>query len=154
MPAPPVPPSRGPPAGVIIAIVTVLLVILFVVVAAASLSAPSAPSFPGPGPVGSLTIHITEIAVASSDDACGLNGYNSSQPVPFTTTANSVFALFWSLPGPTGPLPCTVSTVSTDTPGFTVNGFLPFNVTSPGTQFTVFLHTPSSYSGTFDVTFG
>ena len=138
--------------GIVVAIVTVLLVLLFVVVAAASFSSLSPPSVPGPG--GSFKIHISRIVVTSPDNACGLNGYNSSQSVPFTTTANSLFVLFWSLPGPNGEVPCTVSTVFTNTPGSTVDGAFPFNVTSPGTQFTVLLSTPSSYSGPFNVTFG
>lgn len=156
LPRPPPSPEASP--GVIIGVVITIVVLLVLVAAIASLSSAPPSPFPGPSPPfpspgGTPTgIDVTQVAVVSPDNACGLNG--ADQP-GFSDPSYYQQPLFWVLPmGNSTTLPCVVSSANTSTPGFQVlTGNLPQNVTFAGTSFSVIIQSPTNFSGILELTF-
>lgn len=106
----------------------------------------SAPPPSGPA------LDITSLNVRSPDNACGLNGDNSGT-VTLSPPGGSIPFISWGLPGPSGVLPCTVSTVSTNTSGFELFGGVPYTATSFPSVLTVSMIAPASFHGVLNVTF-
>jgi hypothetical protein len=158
--APPVQPSpatviiteRGPgpgwgrsPGGVAGVIVFVAFVIIILV---AAISLNFSMSMSGSGP----SVDITGLNVMSSDNACALNGDDSGN-INLHPPGGGIPFILWGLPGPGGSLPCTVQSVSTNTPGFSLFGSLPYTATSFPGSLAISMFTPSSFSGVLNVTF-
>ncbi len=137
--------GRRSPGGVIGLIVFVVFVIIILSVA---LSLNSSMSSSGSGP----TVNITGLNVMSPDNACGLNGDNSGT-IDLHPPGGGMAIISWGLPGPGGSLPCTVQTVTTNTPGFELIGALPDTATSFPSVLIVSMTTPSSFQGGLNVTF-
>lgn len=121
------PPAGSPPGrrsrvwlGVVIAVV-VVIVVVFVVVYFLSLTA---------------GVHVTFIAVASDDDACGLSG----ELLPGLTGPEGGTAVeSWSVTNYNTTASCTIESASTSMPGFAVTGSnLPLTI-------------PASSSGTLSI---
>lgn len=146
-------PERPSPftPGVIAGLVALVIVVIIIVAVAASLQSASAPSS-GSG------VQVTGLRVVSGDDACGLNGddsgtYQSGGQVSSGYQGPPIIT--WGVPGPSGTVPCTVSSVSTNTPGFELSASLPQTVTStPSVLVVSVLVEPSSFHGVLNVTFG
>ena len=126
----------------VVAVVVVAVIFIGVVIAALSYSPPqpTLPGFPGGG---GGSVEVTEVTVSSPDNACGLDGATqagfASPHLPIGVT--------WLLPANGAPLPCTVSTVSTDTPGFGASANVTLTVTAGDTLFPVGLYYPTSFNG-------
>jgi len=151
-PPPAVP--AGPNVGGIIGIVVfaiVALVILGIVLTASTTVTP--PSLGPPGGGSPTIVDVSAVYALSLDDACGLNGANQAG---FVTTSGETVTLQWDLPATgAGHVPCTVSTVSTNSPGFSVSASLPFTATASGTPLNVGVDVPQGYyDGILNVTFG
>jgi len=137
---PPPPRRRGLGRTVLIIIVTFVVLILVLGVVAYFL-------FPAPAGV-----EITGVNFQSVDNACGLNGAVDTSW--YNTTAGQSFGLSYDITGPNatagnGTLACTISSVMTTTPGFSITGadtplsiaanssqILSFTVNPPGTAYT------------------
>lgn len=152
VPLPPPPPVvverveiRYPRYSALGVIVAAVLIIVFIAVYV-SLSSQS--STPPSGP----SVHITGLNVKSPDNACGLNG-DDAGTIQASELSGGFPTISWGLPGPGGSLPCTVSSVSTNTPGFSLIGSFPFNATSFPSVLIVSMITPSSFTGILNVTF-
>jgi hypothetical protein len=105
---------------------------------------PSSPS----GPPGPVTVSV--ILVNSPDNACGLNGANAGG---YNSPGFGGHSIFWWLPMSGAALPCTVSSVTTSTPGFSVSSTLPTTVSSDQTPIEVTVYAPAAYNGTLTLTF-
>lgn len=139
-------PPRGLPVPWIVFIV--LLVIVLIGVAVAFATFPSTT----PSVSQSTSVDVTQVIAYSPDNACGLNGADEGG---FAASGVSFQPLAWFLPASASvSVPCTVSTITTPTAGFTVEaGNLPFTATSPMTFMSITVVTPSSYAGTLNITF-
>ena len=157
-PTPPPVPSQGPlPAPVSIPagrtssaalIGVIVLVAVMVVIAVAFVSvASNPPSTPPPN----SSVDITGLHVVSLDNACGLNG-DSSGTVTLHPPSGYPF-IIWGVPGPSGSVPCTVQSVTTNTPGFELFASFPFNVTQAPSILLVSMLPPASFVGVLNVTF-
>ena len=134
----------------VIAFIVILVIIIAALVTQTSTQTSTPQSgFPITTPGGS--VNVTEIYVASPDDACGLNGTTHAG---FNGTPTGGWTLTFLLPA-AGSVPCTVQGVSSPTGGFTAfSYYLPMNVTSPGTPLEVNVFLPDgSYTGPLDLTF-
>ncbi|HTW55010.1 MAG TPA: hypothetical protein VMG36_00980 [Thermoplasmata archaeon] len=102
-------------------------------------------------PVGLNAVHVTGVVASSPDNACGLNG---TEEAPFVANGSSFYPLEWVVPanGSTD-LPCTITNISTSTPGFTVVATLPMTATSPDTILSFDVYTPLAYTGPLALTF-
>ncbi len=155
--APPVP-SQGPlptpvsiPAGrtssaaliggIVLVAVRVVIAVAFVSVAS------NPPSTPPPG----ASVDITGVHLVSLDTACGLNG-DSSGTVTLHPPRGFPF-IIWGVPGPSGSVPCTVQSVTTNTPGFERFASFPVNVTRAPGVLLVSMLPPPSFVGVLNVTF-
>ncbi len=143
-------PMQQTPLAPVAGLAAVLIAAVVVVATVISAVAPKVP-------VGLIeTIHVTTVSVRSPDDACGLDGADQDG---FNETGNGSFALMWFLPYGTGPngsgprLPCTVTNVSTDTPGFSVSAPLPATVARLWATLWVTTYAPSQYNGPLNLTF-
>ena len=128
--------------GAIVAVVAVLLIVIMVALILSS----SAPSPSGP------SVDITGLKVKSPDNACGLNG-DDSGTINLKPPGGGIPFILWGLPSPGGSIPCTVQNVSTDTPGFTLIGSLPYTATSFPSTLAISMILPSSFHGVLDATF-
>ena len=135
-------PSSGSPNGLIVGAVVFVVILLIVVIGIASLASyqPSSPSSPGSG---GPSVDVTGVTVTSSDDACGLNGIT----YPAFASPNLPLGIGWGLPENGYPMPCTVESVTTDTPGFYVSANVPLTVTLSNTPLVISIGYPYSYSG-------
>jgi len=106
-------------------------------------------------PTSSPNINITGVNFFSTDDACGLNGATASG---FTANSSQAYPLSFYISGNNttngGTAACTINSVSTSTPGFSITGAnVPLPVPeneSPLLSFT--LNCPSSpYSGVLTI---
>lgn len=137
--------GRRSPGGVIGVIAFVVIVIIILVVAV-SLNSSMSPSGSGP------SVNITGLNVMSSDNACGLNGDDSGN-INLHPPGGGIPFILWGLPGPSGSLPCTVQSVSTDTAGFSLFGSLPYTATSVPDSIAISMIPPTSFDGVLNVTF-
>ena len=138
-----VPERRYGPPGVIAAVILVFVIIVIVAAVATNTSMHGST-----GP----SVDITGLSVTSPDNACGLNG-DDSGTVQMNMPGGGMPTISWGLPGPSGSLPCTVSSASTNTPGFVLIGSFPFTATSFPSVLIVSMETPSSFHGILNVTF-
>jgi hypothetical protein len=97
------------------------------------------------------TMDITGVNVSSPDDACGLDGDTSGTVTLHQHAGVEHPVISWAIPGPSGSLPCAVSSAGTNTTGFEVFGNLPMNFTSAG-LLNLSLVTPLSFQGIVNVT--
>jgi hypothetical protein len=140
----PVPPSAVPstgfPPAAIVGIVVFVVILLIIVFAFASITSSS---IPGPN-----SVQVSQVLVQSSDNACGLNGDN--QP-GFSASGGASEPII--LGASSAATPCTVSDISTSTPGFQVLGSFPMQVSSYTDLIAFSVLCPSSFSGvlTLDV---
>jgi len=137
-------PIGGPPrrsrARTVLIVVAVVVVVLLVIGVAAYLLLPAAPP----------AINVTGINFQSPDDACGLNGATDTG---FTANESQAMEFTYQISGNNttngGTAACTIHTVSTSTPGFSVSGanvplsipvnssqLLSFSVTMPSSSYT------------------
>lgn len=124
------------------AVVVVLILILGVVIDSAQ-QPPSPISLPeGSGP---NTVNVTSVLVWAPPTACGLNGIT---PGAFSVPAYTIHLLGW-FPPILGPVPCYVSSVSTNSSGFSISSNLPVDVTSSneGEALLLTIETPASFEG-------
>jgi hypothetical protein len=134
---------RRSPGGVI-GVVVFIVVVIIIVVAVVSFHPATNPSAP--------SLNITGLNVISPDNACGLNG-DDSGTVDLNPSGGGIPFISWGLPGPSGSLPCTVQSVSTNTPGFSLFGSFPYNATTFPSVLIVSMIAPSSFNGVLNVTF-
>jgi hypothetical protein len=106
-------------------------------------------SSPG-GNGGPYSVNVNEVVVVAPATACGLNGTTYGS---FSVPAYSRYSIDWSLPLGGASFPCSVSGVSTDTPGFSVTANLPLNVTSTETMLFLEVDTPAYFDGALTLTF-
>lgn len=123
-----------------------MVIIILIVVYVSFNSQNSPPASSGP------SFHITGLAVTSPDNACGLNG-DDSGTIQASALQGGFPTITWGLPGPGGSLPCTVSSVSTNTSGFMLIGNLPYNATSFPSVLVVSMIVPASFTGVLNITF-
>lgn len=144
-------------SGYAIARIVVAVVSLVILVAAAAAIPSNSPTtsnyqqFPpsGGGPSPTPTVNVSEVVVQVPDNACGLRGIT---PGAFSVTAGEEYPLVWWLPWSGGTVPCTVTNVVSDTPGFTVAGNFPLNVTTDQTPLFMTIYTPGEYNGVLTLT--
>jgi hypothetical protein len=129
--------------GVRIIVFVVFLIVIIAIIASVTTSPPAAS-----GPA----VNITGLNVNSPDNACGLNG-DDSGTVTLNPPAGGIPYIAWGLPGPGGYVPCTVTSVSTNTPGFTLFGSLPYTASSVPSVLIISMTTASSFQGVLNVTF-
>jgi hypothetical protein len=144
-------PASPLPSTIPIAVIAGIVIIVIVVIAflALVLSVPSGPpSLPG---VGGDTVHVSEVAASSPDNACGLNGIVTGG---FDSGPFEYEPITWVLPasGSVAP-PCTVTNATTNTSGFEIVASLPFTANSTMTFFTLSVLTPASFDGVLNITF-
>jgi hypothetical protein len=94
------------------------------------------------------TVNVTQVVVNVPTNACGLSGIT---PGAFSVPAYTEYPMGWWLPW-SGSVPCSVSSVTSDTPGFNVSGNFPLNVTSPQTALLFTISTPAEYNGVLTLT--
>jgi hypothetical protein len=131
-------------APVAVGVIVVLMVIFVIALMASSVpSSSSPPGFPTSPPVSSVVV--TEIYAVSPDDVCGLNG---SSEAGFSDPGGTVQGVLWTVVNTTGPnLPCTITSLSTNTSGFLVFAQTPVTLDASDAQFSFELSTPSSFDG-------
>jgi len=96
-------------------------------------------------------VSVTEVYAFSPDNACGLNGVNEPG---FTADALTSVPLGWVIPASESvSLPCTVTSITTNTSGFEIEASVPVTATAPMTILSFAVYTPASYHGPLDVTF-
>lgn len=132
------------PVPVIAGLVLVAIVGIIVVAVLASFSNPSPPD------TAVDPVLVSEVVAYSGDDACSLNG--NVHP-GFHAPAGGLVSLEYTVYRAPGQAPCTVYSVSTDTPGFTVHAQLPFSSSGEVSGFEVTVVTPNSYDGPLNLTF-
>jgi hypothetical protein len=73
---------------------------------------------------------------------------NGMTPGAFSVPAYAMYPVGWALPH-SGPVPCSMESVSTNTTGFTLGSDLPIHVTSTdgGEWLPLEVYTPSSFNG-------
>jgi len=126
----------------------VVFIVLVVLIAAAYSSSPSSPASSGGT---TIVWQLGGFHVVSPDNACGLNGDDSVSINYPGGVGNPVVS--WTLPGPGGSIPCTVTNVTTNTSGFQLSGNLPYTVTSDPGIISLSVNGPSDYPGIVNVTF-
>jgi hypothetical protein len=140
------------PSGFTIARVVFAVIVAVIIVAIALTIPTSTPtsgfgSSPPNNPPN--TVNVTQVVVNVPTNACGLSGIT---PGAFSVPAYTAYPFGWWLPW-SGPVPCTVSNVTSDTPGFSVgNGNFPLTVTSAQTPLLFEVYCPASYSGVLTLT--
>jgi hypothetical protein len=144
------PPPTGtrtsvPPGAIAAVVIVVVLVIILVAVAS---SFPTTPSLPNQS--GSGRVVVTQVVVRSTDNACGLNGANQGG---FSIGVYESEPLGWYIPSGSASVPCSVSAVSTNTPGFSVEGSLPAQFNSSGNLLFVSVFCEVVYDGPLNITF-
>jgi hypothetical protein len=95
------------------------------------------------------TVNVTQVVVNVPTNACNLKGIT---PGAFSVPAGTIYPMGWWLPWAGGALPCSVTSVISDTSGFSVAGGFPVNVTSGQTLLLFTISTPASYSGVLTLT--
>jgi len=133
----------------------VLVVALILIAAVFYSGVANPPSNPGGTPLPNGTgapnaIQVIVVEVYSPDDACGLNGWNAGG---FSGNGGMMDLMSWWLPGSHGTLPCSVSSVSTNTSGFSLTSNLPVSVTSGQAPLVVTAYSPPAFSGVLNLTF-
>ena len=139
------------PLGSIIVRVIFVAIFLIIVGIGFSVSNQGSTSTTTSYPVtsGPDTVNVTQVAVNVPTDACGLSGIT---PGAFSVPAYTMYPLAWWLPWAGGSLPCSVSSVTTDTPGFNVTGNFPLSVTANQTPLMLNVETPAAYNGVLTLT--
>jgi hypothetical protein len=125
------------------------LILIVAIILSNPMPTPSS-SFSSP-PINSApnTVDVTQVVVNVPTDACGLSGIT---PGAFSVPAYTLYPFYWWLPW-SGSVPCTVSNVTSDTPGFSLAmGDFPLNVTSPQTPLFFDVNCPASYNGVLTLT--
>lgn len=135
------PPPRRSRARTIVIVLAVIVVVILVLGVVSYLLLPSA----------TYAINVTGINIFSSDDTCGLNGETATG---FSANTSQAYPITFQITGNNttngGTAACSISSVSTSTPGFSITGAnvplqVPVNA-SPLLSFTV--NCPSSaYTG-------
>ncbi len=99
-----------------------------------------------------ITVDVTAIKASSVDNVCGLNG---SAQTGFVAPANASVRISWYVPTSfgSGGLPCTTTSVSATTPGFTVSANLPVTVSSRFFFLDLTILVPPQYYGPLNLTF-
>ena len=140
-----VPVERTPSVywGVRIIVFVVFLVVIIAIVASVGTGPPASPG---------SSVSISGLDVKSPDNACGLSG-DDSGTVTLNPPDGGIPYIAWGLPGPGGNVPCTVTAVSTNTPGFYLFGSLPYTASSLASVLIISMTTPSSFQGVLNVTF-
>lgn len=138
----PVERAESPYWGVRIIIFVVFLIVIIAIIASV---ASNPPASSGP------SVNITGLNVNSPDNACGLSG-DDSGTVTLNPPGGAIPFITWGLPGPGGNVPCTVTGVSTNTPGFSLFGSLPYTASSVPSVLIISMTTPSSFQGVLNVT--
>ncbi|MGP8072955.1 MAG: hypothetical protein ACLPZM_07490 [Thermoplasmata archaeon] len=132
------------------------LAIFIVIVLIASLSnyaqqtsTNTSPTTPVPTYGAGGSVIVTQVNVSSPDDACGLNHTHLGG---FQADGSSTYPISRWLPAGNAPVPCTVSTISTNTTGFGLSANLPINCTS---QYPLMInvYTPKAFDGVLNLTF-
>jgi hypothetical protein len=146
-------PEDNGPDGMRVARIAIAIVVLIVVVAIV-LSNSASPSDQGSNPTpittAPITVNVTQVLVSVPTDACGLSGIT---PGAFSVSAYTPFPLGWWLPWSSGSLPCSVTNITTSTPGFGIgSGNFPLEVTSDQTPLVFTVNCPASYNGTLSLT--
>lgn len=132
-------------AGIVIAVVAIVgLALSTSSVQTSSTESGSPGSGSGSGPV-----NVTLVKVSSPDNACGLNGAVAGA---FSTASYSTHTVFWWLPLNGTTVPCEVQNLTSSTPGFSLWGNYPLNVTSDQTPLIVNIGTPAAYYGVLSIT--
>jgi hypothetical protein len=125
----------------------VLVVALLIFIrTSASIGQPPAPAgTPVPEGNGPDTVFVTGARVSAPPSTCGMNGMT---PGAFSVPADAMYPVGWSLPH-SGPVPCSVESVSTNTSGCTLSSNLPILVTSAddGEPRLIEIYTPASFNG-------
>jgi hypothetical protein len=133
----------------------VVVVVMLILVGAVALTVPaSTTSTSGfnsnPTPSAPNTVNVSGVVVNVPTDACGLQGIT---PGAFSVPAGTAYPFGWWLPWNGGSVPCTVSNVTSDTPGFSVGtDDFPLTVTSNQTPLLFEVFCPSSYDGVLTLT--
>lgn len=127
----------------------VLVVLVAALVYNASNSAGGSSGSPGGAGSSGGPVQVSVIQVNSPDDACGLAGAVAGE---FVSPAFSFHPISWWLPLNGVQLPCTVSSVVSDTPGFSLTANVPLTVSSAETPLMITLYTPATYSGVLTLT--
>lgn len=132
-----------------IAVAVVVLIIGLALAVSLQTSTQSPGLTPLPINNGLNTVNVTQVVVRVPTDACGLSGIT---PGAFSVPAHTNYPFAWWLPR-SGSVPCTVSNVTSDTPGFSVgNGNFPLTVTSSQTPLMFEVYCPASYNGVLTLT--
>jgi hypothetical protein len=131
-------------AGVIVALVVVgAVVILFFAILLATPIQPQS-SF------GAGQVVVTQINAYSGDDACGLNGISFGG---FTAFSGEFVSVSLYVGGQPSGAPCTIVSISTNTPGFGVSAYLPFTTSEAESNLVISVTTPNSFNGPLNITF-
>ena len=149
--------GRHPPPNLLGRLVLLGIIGLVIVVTFASQDPATSPTspysgLPGGGSGGTGSVFISEVVVTAAAGACGLNGANQADQ---TLAGGEYLELSWTLPV-IGGVPCTVTNVSSETPGFTAIGNLPITVTGAdlGASLNITVTTPDQYNGILELYFG
>ncbi|MGI0131444.1 MAG: hypothetical protein ACREEC_15065 [Thermoplasmata archaeon] len=130
--------------------VVALIIIVAAVVSTASMHLSSAPGLPGG--LEPDTVNVSAVRVSAPPTACGLSGIT---PGAFSVPGGTVYPFEWSLPI-SGPVPCSVASVSTNVSGFgIVRSNLPIDVTlsNQGAFLQLQLSTPGAFNGVLYLNF-
>lgn len=140
------PPRRRRSAARTVLIIFVVLVVVLLVAGVVSYLLTPAPA----------NIVIAGINFQSPDNACGFNG--AYDPNYYNTTAGSSFSISYDVSGVNvtggGTAACTITTVTTSTPGFSISGAnVPLSIPVNSTQIFTFTVNPpgSAWTGTLTV---
>ena len=134
-----------------IAVVVIVLIILAAVVVSSPPQSSSVPGTPLPNGSGAPNaIHVSIVLVTSPDNACGLNGWNAGG---FSGNGGMMDVMSWWLPGTHGSLPCSVTSVTTNTTGFSLSSNLPIDATSGQVPLLLTAYAPGVFTGVLNLTF-
>lgn len=134
------------------------LVMVAVMVITITAGNPSSTTYSPSAPTGNFcngidcgtAVNVTAVYIVSSDNACGLNGARAGA---FSTGSNAMHPVSWWLPLNGAPIPCQVESMTSETPGFSLFGNVPLNVTGDQTPLLVSIYTPAYYNGTLTISF-
>lgn len=133
-------------ARLIVAVIALIVVVATVAYTSSNSSTISTttPGSPGGGPV-----DVSVIQVNSPDNACGLAGAVAGA---FSVQSYATHPISWWLPVNGASIPCRVTSVISDTPGFSLWANVPLNVTAAETPLMVSINTPATYVGVLTLT--
>ncbi|MCI4352614.1 MAG: hypothetical protein L3K14_04420 [Thermoplasmata archaeon] len=128
-----------PPAAIGAVVVVVIILVIIVGLAA---SIPRSTSPPGSG-----AVVVTQVVVTSPDNACGFQGDNQ----PGFNADSGAWKTLLLAPN-SAAIPCTISSVSTNTSGFHAVASVPMSFTMFPQILGITVICPSAYNGALNVT--